>query len=151
MAADPREAIAGLRWWHVMEVAPGVETPGSWDLRPTAELMPWPASLSGARCLDIGTMDGFWAFELERRGAAEVLAIDALESDHAKLKWRLLKVTSVSERGSGKAGRFTHHTSSPLASRSFTWKSLTAPYPFIRSCRANAAGHCTGRTCVRTA
>jgi tRNA (mo5U34)-methyltransferase len=88
MAADPREAIAGLRWWHVMEVAPGVETPGSWDLRPTAELMPWPASLSGARCLDIGTMDGFWAFELEKRGAAEVLAIDPAETDHAKLKWR---------------------------------------------------------------
>jgi tRNA (mo5U34)-methyltransferase len=88
MAADPREAIAGLNWWHVMEVAPGVETPGSWDLRPTAELMPWPASLSGARCLDIGTMDGFWAFELERRGAAEVVAIDSANSDSAQVKWR---------------------------------------------------------------
>jgi len=38
--------------------------------------MPWPASLEGMRCLDIGTMDGFWAFELERRGAAEVVATD---------------------------------------------------------------------------
>jgi tRNA (mo5U34)-methyltransferase len=28
------------------------------------------------RCLDIGTMDCFWAFELERRGAAEVVATD---------------------------------------------------------------------------
>jgi tRNA (mo5U34)-methyltransferase len=28
------------------------------------------------RCLDVGTMDGFWAFEMERRGAAEVLATD---------------------------------------------------------------------------
>jgi tRNA (mo5U34)-methyltransferase len=88
MAADPREAIAGLHWWHTIEVAPGVVTPGPWDLRPTAELMPWPASLRGARCLDIGTMDGFWAFELERRGAAEVLAIDVGETDHARLKWR---------------------------------------------------------------
>lgn len=41
-----------------------------------AERMPWPASLAGARCLDVGTMDGFWAFEMERRGAGEVLAID---------------------------------------------------------------------------
>jgi tRNA (mo5U34)-methyltransferase len=88
MAADPRDAIAGLRWWHIMEVAPGVETSGAWDLRPTAELMPWPASLSGARCLDIGTMDGFWAFELERRGAGEVIAIDTDETDHGRLKWR---------------------------------------------------------------
>lgn len=38
--------------------------------------MPWPASLAGLRCLDVGTMDGFWAFEMERRGAAEVVAID---------------------------------------------------------------------------
>jgi tRNA (mo5U34)-methyltransferase len=28
------------------------------------------------RCLDVGTMDGFWAFEMERRGAREVLATD---------------------------------------------------------------------------
>lgn len=38
------------------------------------------------RCLDVGTMDGFWAFELERRGAREVVAIDVLDPtrlDHA--------------------------------------------------------------------
>jgi tRNA (mo5U34)-methyltransferase len=28
------------------------------------------------RCLDLGTWDGFWAFEMERRGAAEVHAVD---------------------------------------------------------------------------
>jgi tRNA (mo5U34)-methyltransferase len=38
--------------------------------------MPWPGPLAGLRCLDIGTMDGFWAFEMERRGAAEVVATD---------------------------------------------------------------------------
>jgi len=88
MAADPREAIAGLRWWHTIEVAPGVVTPGPWDLRPTAELMPWPGTIAGTRCLDVGTMDGFWAFELERRGAAEVVAIDTDDTDHGRLKWR---------------------------------------------------------------
>jgi tRNA (mo5U34)-methyltransferase len=49
-------------------------------LRPVAGLMPWPASLAGLRCLDIGTMDGFWAFEMERRGAAEVVATDLASS-----------------------------------------------------------------------
>ena len=34
-----------------------------------------PRDLRGRRALDIGTFDGFWAFELERRGA-EVVAID---------------------------------------------------------------------------
>jgi tRNA (mo5U34)-methyltransferase len=78
-AADPRERVAELDWWHTIEVAPGVVTPGGWDLRPTAERLPWPPSLAGLRCLDVGTMDGFWAFELERRGAAEVVAVDVLD------------------------------------------------------------------------
>ena len=54
-------------------------TPGPWDLRPAARRMPWPGPLAGLRCLDVGTMDGFWAFELERRGAAEVVAIDLVD------------------------------------------------------------------------
>jgi tRNA (mo5U34)-methyltransferase len=75
-----RARVAGLDWWHTIEVAPGVVTPGGWDLRATAERLPWPPSLAGMRCLDIGTMDGFWAFELERRGAGEVVASDVLDA-----------------------------------------------------------------------
>jgi tRNA (mo5U34)-methyltransferase len=45
------------------------------DRRPLAAQLPWPP-LAGKRCLDIGTADGFWALELERRGAADVLATD---------------------------------------------------------------------------
>ena len=37
------------------------------------------------RCLDVGTWDGFWAFEMEKRGAAEVVAIDL--DDEADLDW----------------------------------------------------------------
>jgi tRNA (mo5U34)-methyltransferase len=75
-----RARVAGLDWWHTIEVTPGVVTPGGWDLRATAERLPWPPSLAGMRCLDIGTMDGFWAFELERRGAGEVVASDVLDA-----------------------------------------------------------------------
>jgi tRNA (mo5U34)-methyltransferase len=46
--------------------------------------MPWP-DVRGKRCLDIGTYDGFLAFELERRGAAEVLAVDL--EDHLEWDW----------------------------------------------------------------
>jgi tRNA (mo5U34)-methyltransferase len=76
-------AVRALQWWHTIEVAPGVVTPGSWELRPAAQRMPWPAGgdLSGLRCLDVGTMDGFWAFEMERRGAREVVASDLLAYD----------------------------------------------------------------------
>jgi tRNA (mo5U34)-methyltransferase len=79
--------IDHLRWWHTIDVAPGVSTPGGWDLRGTSARLPWP-DVAGKRCLDIGTMDGFWAFELERRGAAEVVATDIapVHSDVAKLR-----------------------------------------------------------------
>lgn len=43
--------------------------------------IPFPASLAGKRCLDVGTFDGFWAFEMERRGAEEVVAIDILDPE----------------------------------------------------------------------
>src|SRR4029453_13525519 len=57
-----RARVAELDWWHTIEVAPGVVTPGGWDLRPTAERLPWPTSLAGLGCLAIGTVVGFWGF-----------------------------------------------------------------------------------------
>lgn len=62
-------------WYHTIELAPDVVTPGWFDLRPIVDRMPWP-DVAGKRCLDVGTWDGFLAFELERRGAAEVVATD---------------------------------------------------------------------------
>jgi len=62
-------------WWHVIDLPDGSVTPGGWDLRDVARQLPWP-DLSGKRCLDVGTADGFWAFEMEKRGAADVLATD---------------------------------------------------------------------------
>ena len=70
-----RRAVAGRDWYHTIELAPGVSTPGWFDTKEVAGRLPWPA-LAGLRCLDVGTFDGFWAFEMERRGAAEVVAID---------------------------------------------------------------------------
>ena len=84
-ASDVQTAIAETPfWYHTIEVAPGVETPGWFDLRPIVERLPWP-DVTGKRCLDIGTYDGFLAFELERRGAAEVLAVDI--ADHELWDW----------------------------------------------------------------
>jgi tRNA (mo5U34)-methyltransferase len=74
-----REAVAGRQWYHTIELAPGVVTPGWFDTRRVAAKVPLPASLAGRRCLDVGTFDGFWAFEMERRGADEVVAIDVID------------------------------------------------------------------------
>ncbi len=71
-----RSRVEAQTWYHTIEVMPGVPTPGMFDHRPTIDRVPLPASLDGKRCLDVGTHDGFWAFEMERRGAAEVVALD---------------------------------------------------------------------------
>lgn len=73
-------------WYHTLELAAGVVTPGWFDLRPVIDRMPWP-DVRGKRCLDVGTWDGFLAFELERRGASEVVATD-IES-HQDWDWPL--------------------------------------------------------------
>jgi tRNA (mo5U34)-methyltransferase len=77
-----RQTISEIDWYHTIEVAPGVLTKGWFDTREVAAELPWPP-LTGKRCLDVGTFDGFWAFEMERRGAAEVVAVDLLDPD----KW----------------------------------------------------------------
>lgn len=61
-------------WYHAIELAPGLVTPGYIDLRGAAPRV-LPDDLRDKRALDVGTFDGFWAFELERRGA-EVVTID---------------------------------------------------------------------------
>ena len=71
-------------WYHTIELGPGFVTPGWFDLRPIVDAMPWP-EIEGRRCLDIGTYDGFLAFEMERRGAAEVVAVDI--ADHDEWDW----------------------------------------------------------------
>ena len=74
--ADLAADVARARWYHGMELPGGIVTPGDYDLPDTARRIPLPRSLAGRRCLDVGTRDGFWAFEMERRGAAEVVGID---------------------------------------------------------------------------
>jgi tRNA (mo5U34)-methyltransferase len=76
-----REAVAQREWYHTLELAPGVVTPGWFDTRAALQRLPFPLSLEGKRCLDVGTFDGFWAFEMERRGASEVLAVDLLDPE----------------------------------------------------------------------
>jgi tRNA (mo5U34)-methyltransferase len=68
-------ALHAQRWFHTIDLPDGSCTPGVFDMRGCSARLDWP-SLTGARCLDVGTCDGFWAFEMERRGAAEVVAID---------------------------------------------------------------------------
>lgn len=69
-------SVADVPWYHTIRLPGGVTTPGLYDTLGELERIPFPADLTGKRCLDVGTGDGFWAFEMERRGAEEVVAID---------------------------------------------------------------------------
>lgn len=73
--SDLAARVAAQRWYHVLELPGGIVTPGEYDLRPVAPRLPWP-DLADARCLDVGSRDGFYAFEMERRGAGEVVSLD---------------------------------------------------------------------------
>jgi tRNA (mo5U34)-methyltransferase len=72
---DLAQRIAHHWWYHSIELPDGTVTPGLYDHRPLIPQYGLPASLAGQRALDVATFDGFWAFELERRGA-EVVATD---------------------------------------------------------------------------
>jgi tRNA (mo5U34)-methyltransferase len=79
------ERVAGSAWYQSMVLPGGIVTPGNFDTSDELARLPFPTSLAGKRCLDVGTADGFWAFEMERRGAQEVVAIDL--RDPARLDW----------------------------------------------------------------
>ena len=73
--------MTNRRWYHTIDLGDGGVTPGMIDLRQIAPKV-LPSDLSGRRALDVGTYDGFWAFEMERRGA-EVVATDVEEAHDA--------------------------------------------------------------------
>ena len=74
-------------WYHTIDLPDGGTTRGVFDTRAVAKLLRWPVGLAGGRCLDVGTCDGFWAFEMERRGAAEVIAMDVDDPDPRDASW----------------------------------------------------------------
>ena len=90
---DALERAMGLR--HALELAPGQVTEGLFDLRPYVERYGLPDRMDGMRALEVGTWDGFWAFEMERRGA-EVVALDL--DDERDLDWPATAATGILPR-----------------------------------------------------
>jgi hypothetical protein len=74
-------AITDCRFYHTTEL-PGLGLQlGAWDLRPQARRDTYNDyfgghDFTGERVLDVGTASGALAFEIERRGASEVVAFD---------------------------------------------------------------------------
>jgi tRNA (mo5U34)-methyltransferase len=74
--------VHAMEWYHAIEVAEGITTPGRYNPQPLLNTMGFPQDLQGKTVLDIGTYDGFFSFEAERRGAARVVAMDRHPAGH---------------------------------------------------------------------
>jgi tRNA (mo5U34)-methyltransferase len=101
-AADLRRRVDAIRWFHTIDLGHGIVTPGEDDSPRKLARLRLPASLAGRTVLDVGAMDGFFAFEAERRGAARVVAVDpaswrtsraGFDLAHAALRSRVEAVT----------------------------------------------------------
>jgi tRNA (mo5U34)-methyltransferase len=105
-AESPQTQADAISWYHTLELPDGVVTAGWFDLRQHVSAYGLPERMDGMRALDVGTWDGFWAFEMERRGA-EVVALDL--DDERELDWpprRRPETFSDAPRGAGFA--FAH-------------------------------------------
>jgi tRNA (mo5U34)-methyltransferase len=108
-ATDLAAEVERYPWYHTHDLGGGTVTPGMFDHRPVVDRYLLPDDLSGMRCLDVGTMDGFWAFEMERRGAAEVVAADLASPDD--LDWPPLwreRVTTELDETKSRRFRLVH-------------------------------------------
>jgi len=71
------------RWFHTFPLWDDFTTPGrdrTAEKFAALNTLGLPADMTGKRVLDIGAWDGAFAFEAERRGAAEVVALDHVSS-----------------------------------------------------------------------
>lgn len=101
-------------FWHSFEFPDGTRIDGVCDLaglKNRIAQFPIPADLAGKRVLDIGAWDGWFSFEMERRGA-EVMAVDNWDNQrfrhvHARLGSRVdYRQMDVYELTPERIGRF---------------------------------------------
>lgn len=119
--ADPFSYVHGWArsqeqkgWWHSFELPDGTGIDGVNTVQSQNERLsgfPIPGNLRGKRVLDIGTWDGWFAFEMERRGAA-VVAVDDWDNPrfrevHARLGSQVdYRILDVYDLTPGSVGRF---------------------------------------------
>lgn len=78
--ADIRERMSKYIFYHCIEVAPGIVTPGWEDAQisqaPVLTEIRRIGDFKGKRVIDVGCRDGLFMYEMEKRGAEYLLGID---------------------------------------------------------------------------
>src|ERR1017187_559858 len=110
---DHSQELAEKGWYHSFELPDGSLIDGMNPLprlRERFARFPIPDDLRGKRVLDIGSWDGWFSFEAERRGAG-VTAVDCFEAPHfvelhrklsSKVDHRILEIYELPAAGLGK-------------------------------------------------
>jgi tRNA (mo5U34)-methyltransferase len=101
-------------WWHSFELPDGTRIEGVNSVegqRQRLAQFPIPDDLHGKRILDIGAWDGWFSFEMERRGA-EVMAVDVWDNPRFREMHELLgskvdyRIMDVYDLSPARVGRF---------------------------------------------
>src|SRR5215475_7852268 len=107
------DQLGKLGWYHSIDLPDGTVIPGiqSIDLlRSRIAQYPIPMDLRGKRVLDIGAWDGWFSFEMERRGA-DVVAIDCWDNPrfreihsiyNSRVDYRLMDVMEIEPKTVGR-------------------------------------------------
>src|ERR1700722_10629646 len=101
--------LSQLGWYHSIELPGGGVIEGHQSveqLRKRLRQFPIPADLTGKRVLDIGAWDGWFSFEMEKRGA-QVVALDAARNPklllardflNSKIEYVIADISRVSSK-----------------------------------------------------
>lgn len=108
------QKLASMGWWHSFELPDGSFIEGVCPLEGLKHRLaqfPIARDLRGKRVLDIGAWDGFFTFELEKRGA-EVVAIDCWDNSRFRLMREIFgskaeyRIADVYDLSPANIGRF---------------------------------------------
>jgi tRNA (mo5U34)-methyltransferase len=106
------DQLTALGWYHSIELPDGAVIPGFLSverLRTRLAQFPIPLDLRGKRVLDIGAWDGWFSFEMERRGA-QVVALDSTRNQklplardllNSKIEYVIADISRVSSKDLG--------------------------------------------------
>src|SRR5436190_11465828 len=98
---DIRRKVAAIAaWYHRIPLGDGIETPGHFRMHDYLAHYHFPERLDGKRVLDVGASTWFFAYEFERRGAAEVVAVELpswADHDWTPRRMRELRARSAAE------------------------------------------------------
>lgn len=85
--------LATCRWYHTMDLAEiGTVGKDGWDLRDTIDDYFGHFDFTGLRCMDLGAASGYLTFEMEHRGAREVVSVDV---DPERYTWDIVPYDGI--------------------------------------------------------